>query len=163
MKGDPYKKVSNISKGDLVKLANGNIGKIECVIKTVFTSNYNNLITVNDSLHITPYHPIKIDDIWYFPKDLPSIKQSDLVCDSIYSFVLEDRGNGSGMIIGNVECATLGHGIVNDITVSHPFFGSEEVINNLKLSPEYSNGLVILKENSLIRDSNTGLVNRIII
>lgn len=163
MKGDPYKSVSNIFKGDLVKLANGDISKIECVIKTVFTSNYNNLIAVNDSLHLTPYHPIKIDDIWYFPKDLPSVKQSDLVCDAIYSFILEDRGNGSGMIIGNIECATLGHGITNDVTISHPFFGTEEVINNLKLSPEYSNGLVILKENSLIRDSNTGLVNRIII
>ena len=163
IKGDPYKNASDISKGDIVKLANGKFSKIECVIKTVFTSNYDNLIKINDSLHITPYHPIKINDIWYFPKDLPYLKQSALVCNSIYSFVLEDRGNGSGMIIGNVECATLGHGIANDVTISHPFFGSEEVINNLKLSPEYSNGLVILKENSLIRDPNTGLVNRIML
>jgi hypothetical protein len=163
MKGDPYKNVSNLSKGDLVKLANGNISKVECVIKTVFDYNYNNLVKVNESLHLTPYHPIKINDIWYFPKDLDFVKKSELECNAIYSFILEDRGAGSGMIIGNIECATLGHGITNDITISHPFFGTEEVINNLKLSPDYSKGLVVLKENSLIRDSNTGLVNRIIL
>jgi Mg-chelatase subunit ChlD len=163
MKGDPYKIVSNISKGDFVTLANGKISKVECVVKTVFEYNYNDLLTINDSLHLTPYHPIKINGKWCFPNDIPSSKQSDLDCDAIYSFILEDRGNGSGMLIGDIECATLGHGITGDITISHPFFGTEEVINNLKLSPEYSNGLVILKENSLIRDSNTGLVCRIIL
>ena len=163
IEGDQYKNVSNISKGDIVKLANNKFSKIECVIKTVFTSNYNNLVKVNDSLHITPYHPIKIDNVWCFPKDLSFIKQSELECNSIYSFVLEDRGDGAGMIIGDIECATLGHSIKNGITISHPFFGSEEVINNLKQSNDYSKGLIILKENSLIRDPNTDLVNRIIL
>ena len=62
------------------------------------------------------------------------------------------------MIIGNIQIATLGHGINDDIIIAHPFFGTERVINNLKESPNYENGLIILQSNSLIRDDTTGLV-----
>jgi hypothetical protein len=157
------KKVSDISKGDVVKLADGKLAKIECVVKTEFAQHFDNLITVNESLHITPYHPIKVDGQWYFPKDLLNVNPSILDCTAIYSFVLDNRGCGSGMIIGNMECATLGHGITSDTTIAHPFFGTENVITNLKESTDYTKGLIILKENSLVRSSITGLVNRIII
>jgi hypothetical protein len=153
------KKVEDIIKGDIVKLGNDNTSIIECVIKTIFTTNYDNLITLNNSLHLTPYHPINIGGKWYFPKDLPFAK-CILECNAIYSFVLNDRGNGSGILIGNIECATLGHGLTEDV-INHPFFGTEKVIYNLKEST-YNDGLVIVKENSLERDLND-LVNRIII
>lgn len=149
------KKVSELIKGDIILLPNGQTDIIECIIKTTISSD-NNLVIINENLHITPYHPVRINDVWIFPKDL-STKKSELYCDSIYSFVLENRGMGQGMIIGNIECATLGHGL-SDSVISHDFFGTEKVINNLKLSNEYLNGTVIIKENSLIRDLITDQV-----
>lgn len=154
------KKVSEIKKGDILMLANGKTDLVECIIKTTFDQNYENLVKINNELSITPYHPVRINNIWIFPKDL-SIEKSDIYCDSIYSIVLTNRGMGNGVIIGNIECATLGHGIINDDVIYHPFFGSEKVIQNLKLSDNYINGLVILKENSLIRDPDTNIIIKI--
>jgi len=159
MSDNSEKKVEDIIKGDIIKLANGNTSVIECVIKTIFETNYDNLITLN-SLHITPYHPVNIDGKWYFPKDLPFV-ECILECNAIYSFVLNDRGNGSGILIGNIECATLGHGLTEDV-INHPFFGTEKVINNLKESTFYKNGLIILNENCVKRDVNN-IVYRIIL
>lgn len=160
MGNNTKKKISEIKKGDILMLANGKTDLVECIVKTTFDQNYENLVKINNELYITPYHPVKINDVWIFPKDL-SIEKLDIYCDSIYSIVLANRGMGNGVIIGNIECATLGHGIINDDIIYHPFFGSEKVIENLKLSNNYNNGLVILKENSLIRDPDTKLIIKI--
>ena len=101
-------------------LANGLTSIVECVVKTNISSNTqtNNLIKLNDDLHLTYYHPVKINNSWCFPKDILFGSNSDLYCDAIYSIVLEldmgsesSRGYGSGILIGNIECTTLGHGI----------------------------------------------------
>lgn len=156
------KRVDKIVKGDLVSLGNGLIGEIECVAKTEVSSETIDLIKLNDELILTEYHPVK-HNRWEFPKNIHSALYSDLSCDAIYSFVLkkdknnDSRGCGSGIIIGNIECATLGHGINEDV-IYHPFFGSELVINALKGTDQYSSGLVILKQNSMIRDPETCLI-----
>ena len=74
--------------------------------------------------------------------------------------LLKDKSHG--MIIGDHECATLGHGISGNI-IGHLFFGTEKVIDNLKESPSYQSGIVILKQNSVIRNSITDLVEKIVI
>ena len=161
MSDDSKKFVSEIVKEDIVKLANGFASKIECVLKTNYFQSYINLITINNELHITHYHPIRIDNTWYFPKDLPNARHCNLECDSIYSFVLDDRGNGSGIVIGGIECATLGHNISTDSVIYHPFFGTENIINNLKESNNYDNGLITILPESLIRDPVTNLIKKI--
>lgn len=156
------KRVDEIVKGDLVSLGNGLIGEIECVAKTEVSPETIKLIKLNDELILTEYHPVK-PNCWEFPKNIHSASYSDLFCDAIYSFVLkkdknnDSRGCGSGIIIGNIECATLGHGINEDV-IYHPFFGSELVINALKGTDQYPSGLVILKQNSMIRDPETCLI-----
>ena len=161
------KNANEIRKGDLVKLANGNTGIIECIIKTTLDFLIN-MVTLNSDLHITPYHPVKIDDEWVFPKDLNYGRPCEIPCCEIFSFVLSKdnnentRGYGSGMIIGNIECATLGHGISGSI-IEHPFFGTELVIDNLKESPSYQYGIVVLQQNSLLRNQYTNFVERIVI
>ena len=74
------------------------------------------------------------------------------------------------MVIGGISCATLGHGIteVNDdiystIVISHEFFGTENVIDNLKRSPKYESGLIVLDQNSMIKNPLTNMVCTIII
>ena len=157
------KNASDIQKGDLIKLPNEMTGKIECVIKTII-NNKIDIITLNDNLHITPYHPVKINDQWYFPKYIENAKQCDLQCNEVFSYILtkDTREYGLGMIIGNYECATLGHGITGHI-IEHLFFGTELVIDNLKQSTSYETGIVILQENNLIRNPITDLVEKIII
>jgi len=157
------KNASDIQKGDLIKLPNEMTGEIECVVKTVINDKID-IITLNDNLHITPYHPVKINDQWYFPKYIKNAKPCDLECTEIFSYILtkDTREYGLGMIIGNHECATLGHGITGHI-IEHLFFGTELVIDNLKQSPSYETGTIILQENSLIRNKITDLVEKIII
>ena len=48
----------------------------------------------------------------------------------------------STIIINNIECITLGHGIINDAIASHDFFGTEKVINCLKSCKNWSTGLI---------------------
>jgi hypothetical protein len=160
------KNVNEIKKGDIVKLGNNKNGIIECVIKTLITNNIE-LLSLNNDLHITNYHPIKINNQWFFPQDVDYAKICELECNEIFSFVLEkddnnNRSYNSGIIIGNYECATLGHGI-NENIVFHPFFGTELVIENLKKSPNYNSGIVILKQDSMIRNTMTDLIEKIVI
>jgi len=156
--------VRNLRKGDQIVLANGEIGEIECVVKTDITYNGENsgskLVKINDDLHLTPYHPIKVYGKWVFPIDVEAACDSKLACNSVYSFILteQSRMHKSGMIIGGIECATLGHGICDTSVIIHPFFGTERVINKLKMSPKYESGLIILEENAMLRDPDTELV-----
>ena len=154
------KNVSDIKKGDSVKLSNGTRGIIECVVKTILTDQIE-LITLNENLHITSYHPVKIENQWYFPKDVSYGNPCKISCNEIFSFVLS-KDKSHGMIIGDHECATLGHGISGNI-IGHLFFGTEKVIDNLKESQSYQSGIVILKQNSVIRNSITDLVEKIVI
>ena len=162
-----FKFASEIVKGDLVKLGDPNkngIGEIECVVKTNIKTSIN-LIKISDDLIITYWHPIKINDIWSFPCELNTAKDcTNIYCEAVYSFVIKkNRGNGRGIVIGNVECATLGHGILNTPVISHPFFGTEKVINILQKSNSYYDGFVILNEHSFIRDEKTNLICSILL
>lgn len=40
-----------------------------------------------DQLMVTPYHPIKIGDLWKFPVDL--VDSGIFECDSVYTFLLD--------------------------------------------------------------------------
>lgn len=81
------KNVNQIQKGDFVKLANGERGIIECVVKTVLYEEIN-LVSLSDNLHITSYHPVKINNQWCFPKDVVYGKPCQISCDEIFSFIL---------------------------------------------------------------------------
>jgi Mg-chelatase subunit ChlD len=152
MANDNFKKVSDIVKGDLVKLGNNEIGEIECIVKTIISKPIQ-LNKLSEDLIITKWHPVKIDGLWKFPCEISMSSDVDIINnDSIYSFVLKNRGNGKGIIIGNIECATLGHGILNRNIISHDFFGTEKVIDNLKLSHTYESGLVILQQDSILKN-----------
>jgi hypothetical protein len=164
-----FKFASEIKKGDKVKLGNStnfDIGEIECVAKTLVDTPIQ-LMKLSNDLILTYWHPVKINGVWKFPCDIESaIDCSTIYCEAIYSFVIKSdnnshsslRGKGKGIVIGNIECATLGHGILNESVISHPFYGTERVIENLKKSKTYYDGLVVLKPNSVLRSSETNLV-----
>eukprot|EP01080_Neovahlkampfia_damariscottae_P007363 gene7363-11685_t len=120
-----HKFVKDIKKDDQILGVSGKGVKVVCVLKTRCNNEKRNLVDFN-GLKITPWHPVKIKDEFYFPESLGEIKEYD--CDFVYSFVLECEHL---MIINDTKCVTLGHGFQDNIA-KHDFFGSEKVINELK-------------------------------
>jgi len=155
------KRLDLLKKGDRVvtDYTDGhiNFSKIECIIKTNCLQSKCELVELNGGLLVTPYHPVRINNMWRFPKDLAPVMER--TCLSVFSFVLS---NHHCMIINGIECITLGHNIQNDIVASHPYFGSNLVIKDLKKIKGWSNGLIEFdmnkKSNMVIKDRTTGLV-----
>jgi len=145
------KRVNLISKGDKVITASGKNVEVLCVVKTLIPSGKTHLVELEGGLLITPYHPVHINDKWEFPCNLAETRE--LPCSAVYSFVLKDE---HVMIINGVSCVTLGHNIKEE-TVSHPYFGSQKIIEDLQLLNGWNSGLVELVYGCLLRDTN-GLV-----
>jgi len=166
MANNSIKYASNVTKGDVVQLGNGEIGIIECILQTIYIYDYDKppLIKINNDLSITPYHPIKINNEWIFPINMFE-SSNNIEYTTLYNFILDTKSRKklAGIIIGGVECATLGHGIKNTDIISHPFFGTNNIIDNLKKSKTYDLGWVIITSENIIRDPTTNLVNQIII
>jgi hypothetical protein len=62
------------------------------------------------------------------------------------------------MMVNEVACVTLGHGFTEDV-VQHTYFGTEEVINDMKAMPGWDKGFIDMNQISTRRDTNTGLVS----
>lgn len=72
---------------------------------------------------------------------------------------------GQSMLINDIECITLAHGIMNNEIATHSFYGSENVVNSMKKKvhllnsnintklPEYVN----LHEGDIIKDNESQL------
>ena len=72
-------------------------------------------------LKVTPWHPIRMNNSWCFPGMHAEAREEP--CEAVYSFLLEAEDHVS-MIINDVECITLAHGIKDDPVAFHPYFGS---------------------------------------
>jgi len=146
------KKVKFVEKGDRVMTPNKNPAEVLCVVKTICRDQKAELVELQGGLLVTPYHPVRIDGKWNFPRDLGKVTERS--CASVYSFVLKD---GHVMVINGVECVTLGHEFQDEV-VQHNYFGSKRVIEDLQKSHGWSLGLVQFNSGCLVRDVKTGLV-----
>lgn len=146
------KKVKDIVKGDLVLCPTGT-SEVLCVVKSACKKERTrNLASFSGGLLITPYHPIRIANEWVFPHEHASVYEFET--EGVYSFVLKDH---HVMRINGVECICLGHGFIKSIA-SHPYFGTQAVINDLKLKKGWDQGLIIINPEDVIRDSTTGMI-----
>lgn len=161
-----FKRASQIVKGD--QLNSG--GKVLCVVKTSCRRNNNNnnkmqMIRLPGSgLLITPYHPVYVDNRWQFPIDCGEWIAVD--CADVFSFVVESGTVAGKMatsaLINNVPTAMLAHGVMGTPVLSHSFFGTQNIINALKLCYDYETGLVVFEEGEYFtRDVHTNDVNGI--
>jgi len=151
-------RVDQVRKGDLVKTTSPEgdhvvVASVICVVKTHCFDNKAKLVKLKSGLVVTPWHPVRIDGEWQFPRTLG--KEEVLPCNAVYSFVLDST---HVMIINGIECACLGHNFTDNDVVRHPYFGSPCVLQDLKQMIGWQNGLVELGPHSLKRDSQTGLV-----
>jgi hypothetical protein len=148
------KLVKDITKSDIVKSLSG-YSEVLCVVRTKYNKKIN-MIKLESGLIITPWHPIFYNDEWQFPIN---IKQAQLLyCDYVYNFITKDN---ICLVINNLPCVVLGHGIKNNIC-KHPYFSSIKSIQDICNHPDYKSGLVTLNEKSFCRDINTNLINKII-
>lgn len=144
MNDNTTKLVKNIKKNDCVKTPNG-FSKVLCVIKSP-TNGYEHLIEFNDGLKITAWHPIRMNNDWYFPIELIDSVKTE--CDAVYSFLLE---NDHIMFINNIEVVCLAHNF-DFPKVKHEYFGTEKIINDLKKFKEFEDGFITLPQHAIKRN-----------
>jgi len=170
--------VSEVKKGDKVLHARGGAAVVSCVVATRCKSGLAKLVRLGPGLEITPWHPVRAKDgVWRFPCEVASVEVVE--CDAVYSLILEadsrvaleNAGSHSvsGVVIGEVECATLGHGMEDDLrwvetpewsglcnVIRHEYFGSTKVIQDLSEFPGWSQGRISFSAGCLVRDENSG-------
>lgn len=162
------KRISELNKGDLVcsQYRNGkesHTSEVVCMVRTVCDGGAANMVTLESGLRITPWHPVRDGSgQWRFPSTLCDNKPMESIPGSfVYTFVVsgKEEGRGTGIIVDNMECIALGHGIENDAVASHSFFGTSEVVSELQQCEGWGNGLVTLHQKDFVRDSVTGQIS----
>ena len=155
MAGNHFKSIYNIVKGDKILDSKGNITSVLCLIKINCKNNLCSMVNIDD-LIITPYHPIKINNKWIFPKDINY--PTEYKCNNVYNLVLD---NNHTIVINNYISCTLGHNITENEVITHEYFGTEKVINDLKQITGFDKGYIELNMDNFIRDHNTGKIIKI--
>ena len=147
---------SDIQKGDIVATSKGP-AEIRCVIKTPCKKV--NIVEFK-GLQVTQWHPVKVKDpvkvkgVWTFPIYLGETKEMSDV--DIFSFLLEP--GYEDMLMGDsVPCITFAHGIENDPVATHPFYGTNKVVDEMKKMDGFAEGCVTVS-NGVLVDAETNLV-----
>jgi Mg-chelatase subunit ChlD len=148
------KLLKDVQKFDIIKSIDNNnkvVGaNVLCVVETMITSGFRDYVNVNGAL-ITPWHPIKYGlhgkkEDWIFPGEYFSTYS--VPSTSMITLVLE---NHHIMFINGLKCITLGHNFTHHPKLSHPYYGTSKVIENLMSNfPEgYANGRIRVNDNSI--------------
>ena len=166
MANKSVKKIKNLQKGDLVYTSNNyinpsntfanNFSLVVCILETKFPTKYANIVTLENGLEITEWHPIYYDNQWVYPNSIA--KPIYQPCESVFSLVLDTNHI---VIINGIRCICLGHDYTNGI-LRHDYFGSSKVIDDLSIMPGWAEGKIVITAGSLQTDLVTGLINKIL-
>ena len=180
--------IEEVKKGDELMTSGGDgdgdeggkVGRVICVVKReIEEGSVVEMCELRDGVLITPWHPVNVKGgrgregrkgEWCFPNE---VKKSEMIkCKAVYNVCLDrghvillvgkedEGGNESGdgkERREEIEAVTLGHGFKGDVR-EHGFWGSEAVIRDLEKCKGWEEGRVVLTEQSMRRDENTGLV-----
>ena len=129
------KRVCDVRKGDVVQGG----AAVVCVVRTDTGSPVD--MTRVGQLLVTAWHPIRdAGGSWAFPCTVAGAEVVERACDAVYNFVLDKRHE---VTIAETACVTLGHGFAGPV-VSHPYFGTRRVVEDLEKAHGWSAGLVRL-------------------
>lgn len=165
------KKVEDLQKGDIVYGPQGNRVRICCILKTVCSDGFADMITFSSGLRITPWHPIQShgttlcsqDLPWEFPCQVPGCAHGRVACNALYSLVVQDDVSGEyecAIKINDTWVISLGHGL-SQKNAYHPYLGTRRVIDDLKCTVGWKDGLIIMSDNSFVRNPVTNLLDGI--
>lgn len=150
------KSVKDVRRGDTLMTADGLKGNVTYVVKIRRKNKNRPLIRFDSGLIITPWHPIRVDGKWIFPRDIGT--ETIVECEEVYNFALDC---GHIAIINGIECVTLGHHFKGDV-IEHPYYGTDKVLNDLRVLDVFNDGFLELLSGSIVRNNKTGLVSGIL-
>ena len=161
------KLLKDVKKFDIIKSIDSNnkiVGaKVLCVVETMIISGYRDYVNVNGVL-ITPWHPVKYglhgkNEEWVFPGELFSTYK--LPSSSMITLVLE---NHHIMFINGLKCITLGHNFNHHHKLSHPYYGTTKVIDNLMyyFPDDYASGRIIVNDNSITPQVSSNITQNVL-
>ena len=146
------KLVKDIRKGDVLQAADGLTGTVTFAIKILRMNKNASMVRFDNGLIITPWHPVRINGQWTFPHDIGH--KTVVECQEVYNFALDA---GHIIIVNGIECVTLGHNFKGAV-IEHPYYGTNNVLDDLNALDIFNNGFIELLPNSIIRNNETGLV-----
>ena len=154
--------VKDLTKGDTVltlldpyDIHRGtSTANIVCILK-ITTSGNVNLVTTQNGLKITPWHPIVSFNKWCHPANIFETKIHK--CTEIYTILLD---NYYTFNLNNHWVIGIGHNYNYGI-LYHQYFGSNKIINDISIIPGWNNGFVVISYNDFIRDSYTNQISGI--
>jgi Mg-chelatase subunit ChlD len=111
-------------------------------------------------LLITPWHPIRNSPVepWLHPAEMVKGVQGTASIPGYYNLVLD---SGHVVEINGYQVCTLGHGFTESAVIRHPYFGTEAVIEDLKVRDGWAEGFVQLSLANIQRNLSTGLVEKV--
>ena len=131
-------------------------GNVTYVVKLRLKNKNRPLIRFDNGLQITPWHPIRVDGRWIFPRDIGT--ETIAECEAVYNFALDC---GHIAIINGIECVTLGHHFMGNV-IEHPYYGTNKVLDDLRVLDVCNDGFIELLPGSTVRNKETGLISGII-
>ena len=132
--------ITQVHPHNELRTPSGGLAEVKCIIKIPCTHRRAQFVKLGD-LMITPWHPIKVDEKWVFPREYSKEEPVILNCSWVYNFVMHTEHI---VQVSGYSAVTLGHGFKGDV-VEHNFWG-KGVINVLKEKHGWFVGYVILKE-----------------
>ncbi len=149
------KYVKDLKRGD--KVWGGHV--IRAVVYTTLSKPVP-MIKFPSGLLITPWHPIRNSPVepWQFPAEMAQGVQSVYDIKAYYNLVLD---SGHVVEINGYQVCTLGHGFTDNNVIRHPYFGTEAVIEDLKMRDGWAEGLIQLIPETIQRDRYTRLVTKL--
>ena len=162
MGDNSFKKVNILEKNDIVWTPNGP-AKLVCLLQTNIKpwaggSGMCDMVELSppqggDSLYITPYHPVFIDNSWKFPININKAILTQ--CDAVYSILLEEHHI---VEINRIQCICLAHGITEGI-LAHEYYGTDKIIQDMKIMSGWDVGRIIVNQDCVMRNPDTNLVS----
>jgi hypothetical protein len=157
MYDDTFKQIEDLSPGDRVWVPGGN-AKVVALVTIGHGDTTSLMMSKVDECFLTPYHPfIHINEFGAVGWAVGADTVGQYVCHdliALYNLVLD---TGHIIEIGGIKACTLAHGITGPI-ISHPFFGTDLVLECLKKCPGWSSGrpkyenLQVRRENGVIME-----------
>ena len=107
----------------------------------------------NGVLLITPWHPVKVNNVWCQPADF--LNPVDMSVRTVYNMVLS---LGHVIDVNGILSCTLGHNFTGDV-IQHDFFGNKErILAALSQQPGYDVGRPVFANLVAVKDVRSGLI-----